>query len=68
MQDVPSHATCPHCGHKKKLSSWVYAHWDIELIGTCDGCGVEHGLKRGITYGLPRKRKKSVSRKADGSR
>src|SRR6266496_821172 len=60
-EKLPTHATCPACGIKTRLTGYVYAHWDIELIRTCD-CGCAHGLLRGHSYVLPSQRKKSISR------
>ena len=49
MKNVPSHAKCPYCGHETKLHVWVYAHWTMDLTGTCEGCGCEYGLCEGET-------------------
>lgn len=59
-EKLPKTVNCPHCQHESdRLDMYVYAHWDIELMGRCTGCGKQYGLKRGIAYGLPNKRKKS---------
>jgi hypothetical protein len=59
---LPTHSKCLACGHETRLALWVYAHWDAELIATCEKCGYEQLIRRGITYALPGKRKKPVSR------
>ncbi len=52
-EKLPRTAKCPHCGRKSApFHVWVYAHWDEELVGTCEGCGKQHGLRRGIAYAL----------------
>ncbi len=49
MKNVPSHAKCPYCGHETKLHVWVYAHWTMNLTGTCEGCELDYGLCEGET-------------------
>ncbi len=66
MKNVPSHAECPYCGHEIKLHVWVYAHWNLELTGTCEGCGCEYGLRGGKTYELSGQREKFERAQADG--
>jgi hypothetical protein len=59
----PKAGTCPACGRETPFEAYVYAHWDIELVTTCD-CGVSFAVKRGISYELSQ-RKKSRRRKTD---
>jgi hypothetical protein len=64
MSSLPTHATCPHCGHPQRMSPWVYAHWDIPILVTCDkplgGCGQQYGLQRGMCYITRRYKPKGV--------
>ena len=38
---------CSTCGTYQKYSAYVFAHWDIELIHTCE-CNAKHRIKRGL--------------------
>jgi transcription elongation factor Elf1 len=58
-KQLPTHAKCPFCEHETKLDPYVYAHWNIVLIGTCEGCNEKFKILRGVTYVVPRQRKKS---------
>ena len=42
---LPENYVC-ECGKKHKFTTYVYAHWDVEQIHTCD-CGRENTLYRG---------------------
>ncbi len=38
---------CTKCGKEHAFPAYVYAHWDMEVIHTCD-CGAKHVLLRGV--------------------
>ena len=46
-QSLPEGFTCD-CGREEKYPSYVYAHWDIELICACEDCGQKWSIFRGI--------------------
>ncbi len=35
------------CGEHHDFGAWVAAHWDEELIHTCNNCGRSHTLHKG---------------------
>jgi hypothetical protein len=53
-EPLPTHSKCPHCGYEQRMSPWVYAHWNIPIVATCDkplgGCGKQYGVQRGVVY------------------
>ena len=44
---LPKGIDC-ECGEHSAFSVWVYAHWDEDLIFTCDKCKKKYALKRGV--------------------
>lgn len=49
---LPDRYTCK-CGKVHVYPTWVYAHWDLELRHTCDGCGRVNILHKGkVTHGI----------------
>lgn len=35
------------CGEVHKYPAYVFAHWDEELIHTCEKCGTKHDIYQG---------------------
>jgi len=46
MSDMPKGFTC-ECGKQHDYPAYVYAHWDVPLVHTCDKCGRQHDVLRG---------------------
>lgn len=47
--ELPKGFTC-ECGQEHEYSGYVYAHWDIQLVKTCEECGREYTILRGRAY------------------
>lgn len=47
--DTPKGFTC-ECGKEHEFSLYVYSHWDIQLVHSCEACGREHTILRGRAY------------------
>ena len=45
--DKPKGTECPECGHFNEFHDYVYAHWNILLTCTCDGCKHEYPILNG---------------------
>lgn len=45
MSDLTKGFTC-ECGKYEKYSVYVYAHWDVKLIFTCE-CGIKYSIIKG---------------------
>ena len=54
---LPTHSKCPHCGHEMRMSLWVYAHWDIRVVATCEQCSKKYGVQWGVSFEIGRKRR-----------
>lgn len=37
-EKLPTHSKCPHCKHEMRMPPYVYAHWTLELVATCEQC------------------------------
>lgn len=50
------------CGKEHKFPPYVYAHWNVELVHTCElsdgGCGAKHWMRSGIVTLVQKRRKK----------
>ncbi len=51
--------TC-ECGKRHEFPPYVYAHWDTELVRTCE-CGRQRGVLKGRTVLLGSKNQKHRS-------
>lgn len=47
--DGPKGFFCTGCGRAERFGAYVYAHWDIELVHTCE-CGQQHTIVEGHAY------------------
>lgn len=47
--------TCD-CGEKVRYPGYVYAHWDIPLIYTCEKCGQQWAIIKGANKRLKTKK------------
>lgn len=52
-KDLPKGYTCT-CGHFNEYTGYGYAHWTIELMGTCTECGKKWRIFAGFAQGLRR--------------
>lgn len=46
IQKLAKGYKCPACELKNLFSSWVYTHWDIAIVHTCE-CGRRSMIKQG---------------------
>ncbi len=43
---LPEGYTCP-CGAENMFGSWVYAHWHVVIIATCNNCDKKNTIWEG---------------------
>ena len=43
---LPEGYMCP-CGAANTFGSWVYAHWHVVIIGTCEECDKKNTIWEG---------------------
>ena len=48
MSDMPEGFNCATCGKRHEFGMYVAAHWDELLTHTCDSCGAQHHVQRGV--------------------
>lgn len=48
MSDLPT-IKCPYCEAEQKRTSWLCAHWNENLVGTCQQCEKQFYLRKGVT-------------------
>lgn len=48
---LPESHACGHCGRVAKFSAWAYAHWNEQIVHTCE-CGARSTLLRGVPVSL----------------
>ncbi len=50
VRTLPTHEKCPHCGNKRKIPLYVYAHWSDTFTTTCEKCGKTYEMFHGVTH------------------
>ncbi len=44
---LPSGYDCTNCGEHHEFGTWVYSHWDREIVHTCLTCNTQHIVCQG---------------------
>lgn len=50
-ENLPESHGCANCGRAAKFSAWAYAHWNEQIVHTCE-CGARSTLLRGVPVSL----------------
>ena len=58
MGDEPKGFTC-ECGEPHVYGVYVYAHWQEDLVHTCEKCSAKHNIRRGYATLVQPKKKRS---------
>jgi len=62
MDEIAKGWTC-ECGKEHKFGSYVYAHWDMTLLHTCEFCQRKHEVIQGEVTLVPEEPVKKARKK-----